>query len=132
MMATPNGKANGTTVIEGRVEARNAQGVMVGGTWYNYSKFAQITPPQPGSQVRLQVSGGRWIRGLEVLAEPQTEAPQETGTPTTDQLQIRLRALALAVALHRPPAGATEAPVFLTETTLEAATKFEAWLLRDA
>jgi len=104
------------------------------GTWLNFSKFAEVQRPQPGAQVRLQVSQGKWVKALEVLREPpqETEALTRSEAPTPDRLQIRLKALALAVALHRPPAGATEAPVFLTETTLEAATRFEAWLLRDA
>ena len=123
-------KSSKSETLEGVVAAVNEHGLRLRGQegWLNFSKFSPVQPPEVGQTVRLQVSGGRWIRGLEVLSEPQTEPPQETGTPQTpDRLALRKYALSLAVRVYTTDAGSTWASA---ENIVAMASAFEDWLTR--
>jgi hypothetical protein len=54
-------------VVTGRVEARNAKGVLLDGDWRNVSKFAPMELPPIGAMVRIAVDNKNFIVSLEVL-----------------------------------------------------------------
>jgi len=57
-----------TQDVEGTVEAVNATGLKIAGSWLNVSQFGpKLDLPEAGAHVRLQVDSRGYIKALEVL-----------------------------------------------------------------
>jgi len=96
-------------VVAGIVEATNERGVKLGGTWHNYSSYAQNgqidRTVKPGDTVELELTSTGWIHGLKVVSRARSQqdgqaapqAPSALGARQLDAAQYtRLRALELA------------------------------------
>ena len=68
-------------VIRGTVQSVNAKGVKLNGEWFNFSKFRQVAPPEPGQVVELAVRSG-FINGLKLVDDRPPAAP-----PQAQQIQ---------------------------------------------
>jgi len=55
--------------IRGAVEQVNERGVKLGGRWFNFSKYAAVTPPARGQAVILTVKGD-FISAVTVSSAP--------------------------------------------------------------
>jgi len=96
-------------VVVGVVEATNERGVKLGGTWHNYSSFAQNgqidRSVKPGDTAELELTNTGWIHKLQVVqragsqqdGQAAPQAPSALGARQLDASQYaRLRALELA------------------------------------
>lgn len=54
-------------MVRGVVEALNDRGLKLNGTWFNWSKFSEVTPPTQGEEVELLVKDGKWIAGCSIV-----------------------------------------------------------------
>jgi hypothetical protein len=54
-------------MLRGVVEATNDRGIKLSGRWLNYSQFRQVTRPQVGQEVEVEVERDRFINALTVV-----------------------------------------------------------------
>ncbi len=78
-MTTSNGQV--ADVVEGVVEARNANGIRVQDTWGQVSKFKPVDLPDRGARVRLELDPKGFIKSLQVL----DGAPASTGSTSSNR-----------------------------------------------
>jgi hypothetical protein len=71
---------NGSTVLEGTVEATNASGLRLNGEWLNVSKFKPVPLPPTGARVRAEVDSKGFLKSVDVLED--APAPQQNQTAT--------------------------------------------------
>lgn len=83
---------NGSSIIEGTVEATNASGLRLNGEWLNVSKFKPVPIPAPGAHVRAEVDSKGFLKSVEILDNPSLV------TPTRDEAAVRLAVLQAAAS----------------------------------
>jgi hypothetical protein len=92
-------------VLTGRVEARNAKGILVAGDWRNVSKFAPMDLPPIGAMVRAAVDSKGFLLSLEVLDQepppPDRRASAELGRHE-DLRRLEVLKAAAAFGTSRP------------------------------
>jgi Tn3 transposase DDE domain len=54
-------RPSGAETLRGVVEATNEKGIKIGERWLNYSQFRQVTPPEVGQEVEVELDRGRFI-----------------------------------------------------------------------
>ena len=87
-----NGRVQ-TEDVEGLVEATNANGVKVGGSWCNLSQFGpKLELPPAGSHVRMAIDSKGYIRTIETLDRAVPD--HATADPGAPELGKPLRAAA--------------------------------------
>ena len=119
VMARQNG-TNGTESLSGTVEATNDKGIKVGGQLFNDSQYADVSRPQRGQTVQLQVKC-RFINSLAVLDSPNGSQRPAAGRETAI---TRLAVLKAAAEFLAPRSAARSADV------LRVAERWEAWVTR--
>jgi hypothetical protein len=87
-----------TQQVEGLVEATNANGLKIGGSWVNVSRFKPIELPEAGAHVRLEVDSRGYIREVEVLKPAGVGSGDVSRNETITRLAV-LKAAAQFVGL---------------------------------
>jgi hypothetical protein len=62
-------------MMRGLVEATNERGIKLNGRWLNYSQFRQVTHPDVGQEVEVEVERDRFINVLTVLGGGSGDVP---------------------------------------------------------
>ncbi|MGI8422984.1 MAG: hypothetical protein ACR2NO_02510 [Chloroflexota bacterium] len=116
--------------VKGLVEQVNDRGVKLGGKWFNFSKYAQITAPTRGQAVLMTVRGD-FIAGIAPAAgangaEDAGTRSKPSGyrgpmTPERERTITRLSLLSSAAAFFAQRPEATDVDV------LDAAQRWERW-----
>lgn len=64
--------------LRGVVDSVNDNGVKIGETWYNYSKFHQVRMPDEGDLVEMSLEKDKWITELNVVQMAVNGADKQT------------------------------------------------------
>jgi len=89
-----NGRVQ-TQDVEGLVEATNANGLKIAGSWCNLSQYGpRLELPEPGAHVRLAVDSKGYIREIENLSH--VESPADLSSGKNNKHAIRLEVLRAA------------------------------------
>lgn len=91
MIAPANGRVP-LEVVEGVVQAANANGIRVNGQWLNVSQFKPLELPGVGARVCLRVDAKRFIQSVEVLEA----APPAAASSAREERISRLAVLKAA------------------------------------
>jgi hypothetical protein len=119
-------------IVSGEVEAVNAKGLKIDGSWLNYSKFYKGTTPGRGDEVELVVDGN-WINDISVknggaVALPgsaKSGAPRDRASGRYLDTDLRIaRQVALKAAVDRANASGEDDD----DKVIALAAKFEAFL----
>ena len=110
-------------IVTGVVEARNAKGIWVNGSWCNASKFAPVDLPPIGASVRVTIDAKRFIITCEVVDDGSAVSPS-TAT-SRDQRITRLAVLKAAAGF-----GASR-PEMKSGDVLKIAASWLAWVESD-
>lgn len=94
-MTTSNGRVQ-TQDVEGMVEAVNANGLKLGGSWLNVSQYHPVELPETGAHVRLKIDAKGYIRELEELPTVLSRTPAVVSD--RDERITRLAVLKAAAA----------------------------------
>jgi hypothetical protein len=60
-------RGTASEMLRGVVEATNDRGIKLSGRWLNYSQFRQVTRPQVGQEVEVEVERDRFINALTIV-----------------------------------------------------------------
>jgi hypothetical protein len=126
-MTTTNGS---TTLIEGLVEATNANGIKVKGEWLNRSQYGQtLELPARGAYVRAQVDARGYLKSLDVVGA----APMNDSIIRSDAREQRITRLAVlkAAAAFMGQLGQAREQI-KAEHVLAVADRWLEWVEREA
>ena len=102
--------------VRGVVDSLNQNGIKIGESWYNFSKFNEVKKPGEGDLVEVVVNDDKWIQELDVVQLAVNGADKQTKITRSGLLNT-------AIAVLR-----TQGRPVTTEEVIETAKNFEPYI----
>lgn len=102
--------------VRGVVDSLNQNGIKIGESWYNFSKFNEIKKPVEGDLVEVVVNDDKWIQELDVVQPAVNGADKQTKITRSGLLNT-------AIAVLR-----TQGRPVTTQEVIETAKDFEPYI----